>query len=79
MVPKEKLMDEAMSWAQRILELGPQSVRNLKQILYQGFYFPESDFLPFAFGLENNLLGLEDTIEGPRAFLERRKPIYKNR
>jgi len=78
-VPKEKLMDEAMSWAYRILDLGPQSVRNIKQILYQGFYVPEHDFLPFAFGLENNLAGMEDTVEGPKAFLERRKPIYKNR
>lgn len=64
-VPKERLMDEAMGWAERILYLGPRSVRNLKQILYRGFYLPPQEGAAFARALEQNLQGMEDTIEGP--------------
>jgi enoyl-CoA hydratase len=78
-VPKEKLMDEAMSWAQRMLYLGIRSVRNLKEILYRGFYMPPIEGGRFAEALEANLLGMEDTIEGARAFAEKRKPVFKNR
>ena len=36
-VPKERLMDEALTWAERILYLAPQAVRNFKQILYRSY------------------------------------------
>jgi len=77
-VPKEKLMERAMDWATRMLYLGPRSVRNLKEILYRGFYMPPSKGVAFANALEANLRGMEDTVEGPRAFKEGRKPKFKN-
>jgi len=78
-VPGDKLMDEAMSWAERMLYMGPQAVRNLKRILYEGYYIPEPMFLPFAYGMEQNEIGLEDTAEGLKAFFEKRKPGFKNK
>ena len=78
-VPKEKLMEEAFSWAERMLYLAPRCVRNLKEIIYRGFYMPPSEGLAFALALEQNLAGMEDTIEGPRAFAEKRQPEFKNR
>lgn len=78
-VPKEKLMEEAMSWAERMLYLGPRCVRNLKEILYRGQYMVSSEGEAFAVALEQNLQGMEDTIEGPQAFVEKRKPRFKNR
>jgi len=78
-VPQDKLMEEAFSWAERMLYLAPRCVRNLKEILYRGFYLPPSEGLAFALALEQNLAGMEDTIEGPRAFAEKRKPTFKNR
>ncbi|HEX77414.1 MAG TPA: enoyl-CoA hydratase [Dehalococcoidia bacterium] len=78
-VPKERLMEEAMSWAERMLYLGPRAVRNLKEILYRCYYMPPRMGYNFARALERNLEGMEDIIEGPRAFAEKRKPQFKNR
>ena len=78
-VPKERLMEEAMEWAERVLYLAPRDVRNLKEILYRGFYMPPMEGAAFARALEQNLVGMEDSIEGPRAFAEKRKPHFKNK
>lgn len=78
-VPQYQLMNEAMSWAERMLYLAPRCVRNLKEILYRGFYMPPSEGLAFAHALEVNLYGMEDFQEGSRAFAEKRKPKFKNR
>jgi enoyl-CoA hydratase/carnithine racemase len=78
-VPKERLMDEAMEWAERMLYLGPRAVRNIKQILYRGFYMPAMEGEAFGRALDQNLEGMEDSIEGPLAFAEKRKPQFKNK
>jgi len=78
-VPKDQLMGRAQEWAERMLYLGPRAVRNLKEIIYRGFYMPPSEAQSFAKALEVNLRGMEDTVEGPRAFKEGRKPQFKNR
>ena len=78
-VPLDKLMDESMEWAERILYLAPRSLRNLKQIVCRGFYMSPGEAQAFASALEQNLTGMEDSIEGPTAFAEKRKPIFKNR
>lgn len=78
-VHKEKLMEEAFSWAERMLYLAPQCVRNLKEIIYRGFYLPPSESKAFAKALEQNLVGMEDSIEGQTAFAEKRKPVFKNK
>ncbi|MBI4641311.1 MAG: enoyl-CoA hydratase/isomerase family protein [Candidatus Tectomicrobia bacterium] len=78
-VSKEQLMDEAMSWAERMLELAPQAVRNFKEILYRGYHLTTEEGLALARHIERNLMGMEDSIEGPKAFSEKRKPVFKGR
>ena len=78
-VPKQRLMDEAMEWAERVLYLAPRDVRNLKEILYRGFYMSPMEGAAFSRALEQNLIGMEDSIEGPKSFSEKRKPQFKNR
>lgn len=77
-VPKERLMEEAMSWAERMLHLGPQSVRTIKETIYRGYYMPPSVGLPLALHLQSKLSDMEDTKEGRKAFFEKRKPDFKN-
>ena len=78
-VAHDKVMDEAMSWAERMLSLGPRCVRNLKEILYQSFYMVPEEAEAFYQALETNLEGMEDSVEGPKAFAEKRKPVFRNR
>jgi len=75
-VPKEKLMDEAVSWAYRMIELAPAVVENFKQIIYHGLYETTDRTRDFALALEANLVGTHDTREGIDAMLENRKPHY---
>lgn len=78
-MPKDKLMEEALSWADDMRYLAPRCVRNLKEIIYRGFYLPPSEAEALAQALEQNLIGMEDSIEGPKAFAEKRKPVFKNK
>jgi enoyl-CoA hydratase/carnithine racemase len=78
-VPKEKLMDEAMSWAERMLYLAPRCVRNLKEIIYRSYDMHSSEAEAFSTTLETNLFGMEDKVEGVKAFAEKRKPNFKNK
>lgn len=78
-VPKERLLDEAMEWAERILYLAPRAVRNFKEIMYRTYYLPPEIGKAYARGLEQNLAGMQDSIEGPKAFAEKRKPVFQNR
>ena len=77
-VPPDQLLPTAMEWAERMLSLAPRSVRNFKEILYKGSYMPPAEALRYGQNLEQNLRGMQDSIEGPRAFAERRKPNFTN-
>lgn len=78
-VPKEKLMQEATSWAERMSYLAPRAVRYFKETIYRGHYMSFEEGMAFATALQQNLAGMEDSIEGPKAFAEKRNPNFKNR
>ena len=77
-VSPDDLMPRAMEWAERMLNLAPRSVRNLKEILYRGTVMGPIEAQRYASNLERNLQGMEDSVEGPKAFSEKRIPIFKN-
>ncbi|MFC1893161.1 enoyl-CoA hydratase/isomerase family protein [Chloroflexota bacterium] len=78
-VPQEKLMDEAMSWAERMLYLTPTSVRNIKRMIYYGQYMAPPQAIAFANALSAGLGSMEDTAEGVKAVLDKRKPAFKKK
>jgi enoyl-CoA hydratase/carnithine racemase len=77
-VPAEKLMEEAMSWADRMLYLAPRAVWNFKEIIKRGAYMDPKLGRAFGQALEQNLKGMEDTQEGAAALREKRRPNFKN-
>jgi enoyl-CoA hydratase len=78
-VPKERLMEEATAWAERMLHLAPRSVRNIKQMIRYGHEMTPAASRAFAKALSENLSSMEDTAEGIKSFFEKRKPEFKNR
>jgi enoyl-CoA hydratase/carnithine racemase len=75
-VPREQLMERAMEYAQRMLDMAPRSVRHIKQAVYRGFTMTAEEQEAFGSALDQGLHGMQDTIEGARAFAEKRRPRY---
>ena len=78
-VPHDQVMPEAMEFAQRLCENSPVSVQAIKEsvqrclslTIEQGYHEERRHWL--------RVFQSEDAQEGPRAFAEKRAPIWKGR
>ena len=75
-VPREMLLETALEYARRMLYLAPAAVRNMKQALYRGYYMEPLVGQQYGAAIEQNLQGMNDSIEGPTAFSEKRRPKF---
>ena len=78
-VPKDKLMQTAETLANRLLENAPLAVRAVKEAAYRGIRMHLSEGLSLETMMINNVFQSEDAKEGPRAFAEKRKPVFRAR
>ncbi len=78
-VPKGECVNEAVDWARTICRMAPRTVRNFNQMIYQCFNMSIPEAQAFASAIEFNLRGMEDSVEGPTAFAEKRPAVFKNR
>jgi enoyl-CoA hydratase len=78
-VPVEKLMEEAMAVAERIASCSLPAVLMIKESINRAYEVPLSEGVLFERRLFHSQFGLADQKEGMAAFLEKRKPSFKNR
>jgi enoyl-CoA hydratase len=78
-VPDGQALEKARAIAQRIAENGPLAVKGILAVLRATETLPEEK----AFEVEQqqgmHVMMSADAAEGPRAFLEKRKPVFQGR
>lgn len=78
-VPQGQALDAALRWAEQILEGSPLAVRAAKELVERGLeaesiaeIYPRQKQLPAVKALYES----RDRVEGPKAFAEKRKPMW---
>jgi crotonobetainyl-CoA hydratase len=76
-VPQAKLMQAARALADEILECAPLAVQASKQVMLQSLANPDlKKAMTVRYEIAEQMLASLDAKEGPRAFSEKRKPIW---
>ncbi len=79
-VPKEKLKETVDALVKRISEQSGPVLSLLKRVVFEGTWRPFEEALKSSQHIYlNQLFDLQDSQEGLRALIEKRKPIWKNR
>ena len=77
-VPSGQALAEAKKIAAEICENGPLSIRALMRMLREvDESFPEADALAKELEIGGPVFASNDAREGPRAFKEKRKPVFR--
>ena len=78
-VPAGELIDTALAAAETICGFSGPSVMMAKEAVNRAFETPLSDGISYERRLFHSLFGTDDKNEGMAAFLEKRKPAFRNR
>jgi dehydration protein DpgD len=76
-VPAAELDACVAGWVADLLRSAPLSVRALKEAVYRSLDMPLEEAFRTRFDWEQRRQGSQDATEGPRAFAERREPVWR--
>jgi enoyl-CoA hydratase/carnithine racemase len=77
-VPHEKLMEEAMALARQMTK-GPAAIHFAKRSMFHAFQHSYVESLKKDSELYGEVYKTEDFKEGVTSFLNKKKPVFKNR
>jgi enoyl-CoA hydratase len=78
-VPEESLMDEARAFARRILANAPLAVQGTKESVLRGLLVDLKEAYKLEQEISQRVFSTEDAKEGPKAFAEKRKPVWRGK
>jgi enoyl-CoA hydratase/carnithine racemase len=78
-VEAEAVLPTAMELARTIAANAPLAIAAARDLLRTSFDQSEAEALDSESTLSARLAKTEDAVEGPRAFLEKRSPVFKGR
>ena len=78
-VDPDQLLPIAIKTAETIAENGPLAIKITKELAWRGQHEHPDDFMRFVAAALALLHASEDGKEGPKAFAEKRKPVFKDR
>src|SRR5499427_9732142 len=78
-VPADKLMEETLAIAEKVAAMSRPAVAMAKEAVNRALETPLSEGLNVERNLFHSTFALEDRAEGMAAFIEKRKPVNKNR
>jgi Enoyl-CoA hydratase/carnithine racemase len=78
-VPLEQLLDAALEWAHKLADKPAVAMRMLKAAVNRGAGMDFSSALSYEAACFGTVFATEDRAEGMRSFVEKRKPVYKDR
>jgi enoyl-CoA hydratase/carnithine racemase len=79
LVPADQLLERALAIADEICRNGPLAVRAVKEAALRGMEGSLAEGLELETELARQVLRSEDAREGPRAFAEKRPPVFRGR
>ena len=78
-VPFHELIPAGEKMAHAFVKGAPLALRYIKEAIYKGSQLPLDQALRLESDLAGMLLNTEDAKEGPKAFVEKRPPVWKGR
>jgi enoyl-CoA hydratase len=79
LVPYEELIPAGEQMANSFIKSAPLAVRYIKEAIYKGSELSLEQGLRLESDLAAMVLTTEDSKEGPRAFVEKRAPVWKGK
>ena len=79
-VPVERLDSAVNDWIEDMLACAPLALRATKQVARRNLdHAPLAEAIRAGYPAAQSMLNSEDAVEGPRAFAEKRPPVWRGR